>query len=91
MQKNLPENAINSVNDIFKADYIITIVTTAFQKCTAQEYLNQLSKSFPEQKILLSGIQFTSNPSLKTSKNVSIVADLNSFISLVDSVAPNQQ
>ena len=54
---NVPMEDLGSVMHDFKADYILTFITSITQNGNVLEYINQLSNLFPDKKIVCSGRQ----------------------------------
>lgn len=55
--QNLPFQDLRQVYDYHKPNYLFTIVTTSPGQSGIQKYINNLSSSFPEAQILLTGYQ----------------------------------
>ena len=69
--QSLPFDDLISVSQITYPDMIVTIFTNSLENTTMQEYLNNLSASFPNTSIMVSGrVFFDENESIKLPKNV---------------------
>lgn len=67
--QNIPFQDIRAVYNIHQPEYIYTIVTEQFVKEPTQRYIDRLSYSFPDAKILLSGYRVLALP-LQLPENV---------------------
>ncbi len=59
--QSVPYNDIKMVCDLHQPTYIITVITCPLADISIESYLDQLSQEFPQQKILVSGYQFSTN------------------------------
>ena len=55
--QNLPFNDLQSIYNIHRPDFIVTVITTSPSAHEVQAYVNKLARSFAEATILLSGYQ----------------------------------
>lgn len=80
---NLPMDDLAPVMTIYKADYILTVLTTAVTVQSPLVVANKLAGDFPQAQILLAGSQiFQANIHLP--KNVKLLQSMQDLIALVD-------
>ncbi len=78
-----------SVNDLVDAcqihrpDYIFTMITETYSKSPVQKYVDELSATFKDCEILLSGYQIAAQ-NVKASGNITVLKSLNEAISFLD-------
>lgn len=70
---------------IQRPDYIFTIISKPFKKQSLQEYVNQLSSTFPDVQWLFSGIQFAPK-SIKNIGNTTILTGLNDTLDFLSKI-----
>jgi methanogenic corrinoid protein MtbC1 len=80
--QSVPYADIKMVCDLHKPAYIMTVITCSFADMSVEDYVNQLNSDFPEQKILVSGYQFTNNP-IELPANVKLFNSPKELIGLV--------
>ncbi len=73
--QNVTMNDLQDAYKIVKPDYIFTMITESFSKKTVQKYVNELSESFGNCEILLTGYQVISLD-VESKHNVSIFKSL---------------
>lgn len=84
---NLPMDDLNPVMSIYKADYILTVLTSAIASQTPMHVANKLSSDFPNAQILLAGHQlFQANINLP--KNVRVLHAMNDLAQLLEQIKP---
>lgn len=82
---NLPMDDLNPVMSIYKADFILTVLTSAIASQTPMHVANKLSSDFPNAQILLAGHQlFQANIHLP--KNVRVLHAMNDLIQLLEQI-----
>lgn len=69
--------------DIYKPDYIFTIINDSFAEKPLQPYINTLEKEFSDSTILLTGIQLI-RQKIKTNKNGLIISSLAEVMQYLD-------
>jgi DNA-binding transcriptional MerR regulator len=80
---NLPMDDLNPVMSIYKADYILTVLTSAIASQTPMHVANKLSSDFPNAQILLAGHQlFQANINLP--KNVRVLHAMTDLVQLLE-------
>ncbi|MFY0591868.1 MerR family transcriptional regulator [Roseivirga sp.] len=57
--QSMPFHDLKVAYDVYKPDYLLTILTSRDSDISPQDYLNQLSEQYPETTILVSGSQIT--------------------------------
>jgi len=81
--QNTPVNDVISVHNQLKPDYLLTVLTTHPQPCELQSYLDNLSHTFHNIEILLTGRQIL-HEDIKVGKNIIILKKLEDLIDFVD-------
>lgn len=85
--QSTPFDDVIKIYNQLKPDYLLTVLTTHPQPCEVQPYLNKLSQTFHNSKILISGRQILGED-LETDKNMIL---LNKLEDLVDFVEENNE
>lgn len=85
--QNLPFEDLKLAHKIHKPDYVLTIITSSPPQSKIQSYVDEMSESFPESEILLSGYQVIGQD-IKTHNNVRIFNRIDELISFVEEAAP---
>jgi DNA-binding transcriptional MerR regulator len=80
--QSVPYSDIKMVCDLHKPEYLITVITCSMSDMSVEEYVHQLSKDFNEQKIVLSGYQF-SNSTIKLPSRVKLFNSPKELLSYV--------
>lgn len=80
--QSVPYSDIKMVCDLHKPEYLITVITCSMSDMSVEEYVHQLSKDFNDQKIVLSGYQF-SNSSIKLPSRVKLFNSPKELLSYV--------
>lgn len=81
--QSLPFADLLSVYKVHQPEFLLTIITTPPSQFSVQHYINQLSATFPQSTILLSGAQVI-HPDLKAPDNVRIFKQADNLIELLD-------
>ncbi len=79
--QSMPFEELKFVVDLRKPDYIFTVITSTPSQEGIQRYINQLSDTFPDVKILLSGYQVIGQ-GLETAENVKIVPNVRQLMEI---------
>jgi len=80
---NLPLDDLTAVMATYKADYILTVLTTSIASMSPMYIANKLSSDFPSAKILLAGSQvFQAN--INFPKNVHLLQSIQALTDLLD-------
>lgn len=87
---NLPMNDISSVMSIYKADYILTVLTTAITAQTPLQIAHKLTADFPTTKILIAGSQVP-HTHINFPAKVKLLFSLNDLVYLLDQLKLNQE
>ena len=88
--QNVPFCDLKTVAGFYKPDFILTVFTSCPAGSQVQEYINKLSGSFPQQKILLSGHQVVGQ-GLQCPENVQILNKLQDIIDLVNALGKKNE
>jgi methanogenic corrinoid protein MtbC1 len=82
---NLPMDDLNPVMSIYKANYVLTVLTSAISSQSPIHVANKLSSDFPQATILLAGSQiFQAN--INFPKNVKLLHTMRDLIDLLESL-----
>lgn len=81
--QNVPLADVESTYEIYKPDYILSVITTTKSVAKTQRYINAMGEKFDKAQLLLSGYQLLSND-LKLPKNARILYRLEDFIQLLE-------
>ena len=82
---NLPMDDLNPVMSIYKANYVLTVLTSAISSQSPIHVANKLSSDFPQATILLAGSQiFQAN--INFPKNVKLLHSMRDLIDLLESL-----
>ena len=73
--QNISTNDLHDAYQIAKPNYIFTMITETYANKPVQQYVNQLSDSFPEANILLSGYQIVAQD-VESTKNITVIKSL---------------
>ena len=85
--QSVPFNDLVSVTNTVPADVIVTTFTNRMEGITTQEYLNNLSNSFPKSTIMVSGrLFFDVNDPISLPKNVILIESHEQFKNVLHSV-----
>ena len=76
---------LKDAHRINSPDYIFTMITESFTKKPIKDYVDDLSRAFPNTKLLLSGYQIVSQ-NVKSSKNVLVLESLPSTIEFIEKI-----
>ncbi len=83
--QNISTNDLIDAYQIAKPDYIFTMITETYADKPVQQYVDQLSESFPEASILLSGYQVVAQD-VEASKNITILSSLFEAIEILNEI-----
>ena len=82
--RNISTSDLAEAYNIIKPNYIFSMITETYSDKPVQQYVNQLSASFPDCKILLSGHQIITQ-NVKSNQNVTVLKSLFDTIDFLDS------
>ncbi len=82
----MPMNDLLMAHEVYKPDYMLTVLTTRPSNMSALEYLNKLSEEFPETQILVSGSQVIGQD-LTLPHNMTQILNLNHLIDFAEQSA----
>ncbi|MBL0095188.1 MAG: MerR family transcriptional regulator [Bacteroidetes bacterium] len=85
---NLPLDDLSPVMTIYKADFMLTVLTTAIAAHSPLTIANKLSKDFPQANILIGGGQIL-QANIHFPKNVRTLSTMQELISLLDYIKAN--
>lgn len=80
--QSVPYADIKMVCDLHKPDYLITVITCSLVDMSVEQYLEQLCKDFTNQKIIVSGYQFSHN-AIKLPANIKSFNSPKELLSIV--------
>ncbi|MBO3699982.1 MerR family transcriptional regulator [Roseivirga sp. E12] len=81
--QNMPFHDLNVAYELYKPDYLLTIITSRDSNTSPKDYINNLSEKFPESKILVSGSQIIGQD-LELNDNIVQIANPNHLISFIE-------
>jgi len=81
--QSLPLNDLYEVNQVHKADFIMSIITSTPGTEDIQSYVDLLGQKFPDTTILLSGYQVVGQD-LRVAKNIHIINQIQDMIVALD-------
>ena len=85
--QSVPFNDLLTVTNVAPADVIVTVFTTRMEGISVQDYLNNLSNSFPNSQIMVSGRAFFDpNDPIELPKNVILFESHEQFKNVLHSV-----
>ncbi|MFM7016428.1 MAG: MerR family transcriptional regulator [Bacteroidota bacterium] len=82
---NLPIDDLGPVMQLYKADYILTVLTAPHPTQTPLFITKKLSHDFPNTKILLSGFQMM-QANIHLPSNVKVLSSMNDLVLLLDTL-----
>jgi len=83
--QSLPFEDLRTVHQTHQPDYIFTVITSVPGSDAIQNYVDMLSKSFPQTNILLTGLQVVGQD-ITTARNSTIILSFQNFIDFIDSI-----
>lgn len=83
--QNISLNDLRDAYEIHKPDFLFTMITETFTRQSVQQYVDNLSKTFPLSQILLSGYQVVAQ-GVRSSGNVVVLQSLDHAISFLDEI-----
>lgn len=83
--QNLPYTDLDSVIGQYKADYVMTVLTSIPLKSGIQDLINNLATRYPDQTMLLTGMQVANQISLKLPANVKVLNTIEDLTVLAES------
>ncbi len=84
--KNISVHDLIDAHQICKPDYIYTMVSESYSDQPVKNYVDALSKRFPNCKILLSGYQIATQK-IQSDKNIQVLNSLDETVSLLDNLS----
>ena len=81
--QNMPFHDLEVAYDLYKPDYLLTILTSRNQDTSPQEYIDKLSSQYPETTILVAGSQIIGED-LTFGENVITMGNPNQMITFVE-------
>ena len=85
--QSVPLNDLFSVSDVIHPDVIVTVFTNPMPNNTTQAYINNLSVSFPNSTLMVSGrVFFDPNETIELPKNVILFESHEQFKNVLHSV-----
>ncbi len=82
--QTVPTSDIIETNKFYKADFIFTIITSAFRENELVNYLKEISSLFPETRILVSGLAIDELNSPDLPSNVTVLKNVDATIAFLD-------
>lgn len=81
--QSMPTNDLQMAFEVYKPDYLLTVLTSRPTNMSATEYLNKLSVKFPDTEILVSGSQVIGQD-LNLPENITSISNLNHLIEFAE-------
>lgn len=81
--QSMPMHDLSMAYEVYKPDYLVTVLTSRPNDLSAKKYLEKLSESFSNSEILVSGNQVIGQD-LKLPENVRPISNLNHLIDFVE-------
>ncbi|OEK02986.1 MerR family transcriptional regulator [Roseivirga sp. 4D4] len=81
--QDMPFHDLHVAHELYKPDYLLTIITSRDANISPQDYVNNLSERFPETTILVSGGQIIGQD-LDLNDNIVQIANPNHLISFIE-------
>ncbi len=81
--QNMPFHDLGVAHDIYKPDYLFTMLTSRHPDYSAQEYLNKLSEAFPDTNIWASGSQVIGQD-LDLNDNITQITNPNQLVQFIE-------
>jgi DNA-binding transcriptional MerR regulator len=82
--QTLPKDDLRLVYDLHKPDYLLTYCTTLPKKSEVQDYVDYLSKNFPESTVFVAGYQIIGQD-VQAPDNVKLIYKVEDLIGYLDS------
>jgi MerR family transcriptional regulator, light-induced transcriptional regulator len=82
--QNLPYTDLDSVIGQYNANYVMTVLTSIPLKSGIQDLINNLATRYPEQTMLLTGMQVANQISLKLPANVKVLNTIEDLTNLAE-------
>jgi MerR family transcriptional regulator, light-induced transcriptional regulator len=83
--QNLPYTDLDSIIGQYNANYVMTVLTSIPLKSGIQDLINNLATRYPEQTMLLTGMQVANQISLKLPANVKVLNTIEDLTVLAES------
>lgn len=83
---SVPLDDLSKTAEVIKPDYLFTAITSALKGTNLENFIEDLSKEFPEQKIFITGLQIYENESKSLPENVEQVYSPLKFSELISSL-----
>lgn len=83
--QSLPFQDLITVHNLHRPDYLMTIITSAFEQNQVQHYINKLSAAFPEATILISGHQVVAQD-IVLPENVELFQSKENFFGFLEEI-----
>lgn len=83
--QNLPFVDLEAVYHIHQPDFLVTVITNGLEKAEIEEYLNLVTATFPDTKILISGQQLI-NYDLNLPANIQVFPGKDLFIEFIETL-----
>ncbi len=81
--QNMPFHDLRAAYNVYKPDYLLTVITSRPGELSAQEYLDALCEEFPDAPILVSGSQVIGED-LELADNIQQISNPNQLVNFVE-------
>lgn len=82
--QNVPFQDLRSVLDFYEPQFVVTILTSGLNEGEVQDFIHELSKSWPDAEIILTGFLVLHHSSLQVPENVRIIKEVGEMRVLID-------
>ncbi|MBK7390451.1 MAG: MerR family transcriptional regulator [Bacteroidia bacterium] len=82
--QNLPYTDLDAIISQYKANYVMAVLTSIPSKSGIQDLINSLATRYPNQTMLLSGMQVANQISLKLPANVKVLNSIEGLTTLAE-------
>jgi MerR family transcriptional regulator, light-induced transcriptional regulator len=81
--QSMPFSELEFICKLHKPDYLFSVITSVPGQDEIQQYVNKLSKSFPDIMVLLTGYQVVGQ-GIDLAKNVDVIMNVNQLVQLAE-------
>ncbi len=84
--QNLPFEDLKNVFDFYEPEYLLSVLTSGMNEAQVQQFVDTLSASWPEARILVTGFLVVNHSSLKCPANVDLLKTVEELRRVVDEI-----
>ena len=82
--QNLPHTDLGGIFTIQKTDYLVTVITSIPEGGSVNAFIHDLAGRYPQVKIIITGYQISTSPSLPPLKNVTYIRSVPDMIAFAE-------